>query len=248
MSAASVSATKTKRRKRVPELLPARRKGASILWWFLPVTIVGGWFYPVLGYAMMVCMIAPVAVSAARGRYWCGWFCPRGSFFDYVMRRFSRNKPAPAWMRSTPFRIGMIVFLMTVMSVQIAAVWPDPWAIGFVFIKLLAITTVVGMVLAVLYKPRTWCGFCPMGTMSSWLAAGKRPLQVEESTCKSCNLCANVCPMTLSPHKPDKSHADCIKCEQCVHTCRPKALSFQQHTSDTQDEQAAPHEEQKLAA
>lgn len=221
-----------RRRNPATKLTPTRRRGAAILWWFLPFVIVGGWFYPYLGYLMGICMVAPVAVSAVRGRYWCGWACPRGSFFDYIMARFSRNKPAPAWLRSTPFRIGMIVFLMGMMGVQIAMVWPDPQAIGLVFIKLLAVTTLVGIGLAVAYKPRTWCTFCPMGTMSSWLAKGKNPLTVS-SSCRNCSACSKACPMSLTPHKPDDSHADCIKCERCVGHCAPKALSFGAPESET---------------
>lgn len=187
--------------------------------------VIGGWFYPYLGFAMIFCMLAPVVVSAVRGRYWCGWVCPRGSFFDYVMGRFSRNKPAPTWLRSRYFRIGMLIFLMTMMTVQIGRAWPDPQAIGRVFIMLLTVTTVVGIGLALAYKPRTWCSFCPIGTMSSWLAHGKQSLVVS-NTCRNCSACAKLCPMGLNPQQVDGSHADCIKCAICVTRCPSQALTF----------------------
>ncbi len=220
-----MQAQPARRRNAMCFLPPARRRGAALLWWGLPLFAIGGWFYPYLGFVMIFCMLAPVVVSTVRGRYWCGWVCPRGSFFDYVMGRFSRNKPAPQWLRSRNFRIGMLIFLMTMMAVQISNAWPDPQAIGRVFILLLTVTTVAGIGLALAYKPRTWCSFCPMGTMSSWFAHGKQALVVSDA-CRNCSACATLCPMGLTPQQVDSTHADCIKCTICVTRCPPKALTF----------------------
>lgn len=37
---------------------------------------------------------------------------------------------------------------------------------SFGFYSLMLTSTVIGLVVMVLYKPRTWCSFCPMGTMT----------------------------------------------------------------------------------
>jgi polyferredoxin len=153
--------------------------------------------------------------------------CPRGSFFDYVMGRLGRQRAAPSWMQSTAFRVGALVFLMAMMTVQLVLAWPDPQAIGRVFILLLTVTTVVGIGLALVYKPRTWCTVCPMGTMAGWAAKGnKRTLQVDAAACTSCSACAKLCPMGLTPQQPDQAHASCITCEICVSRCPRKALSL----------------------
>jgi polyferredoxin len=176
---------------------------------------------------MLICMVASVAFANKIGRYWCGWMCPRGSFFDYMMGRISRNRSAPSWMRSTAFRVGALVFLMGMMSVQMALAWPDPQAIGRVFIVLLTATTLVGIGLALAYKPRTWCTVCPMGTMATWAAQGhNRALQVDDATCSNCSACSRLCPMELTPQQPDQARTACIKCELCITRCPRKALSF----------------------
>jgi polyferredoxin len=216
-------------------LLPARRRSAAILWWLLPLFVIGGWFFPSLGLILPLCMLAPVVIAPIRGRFWCGWVCPRGSFFDYIMSRFSRNKPAPAWLRSKRVRLGALLFLMTMMTGQIALVWPDPQAIGLVLIRLLTVTTVVGVGLALAYKPRTWCSVCPMGTMASWFSHGKRPLTVN-SACTNCPACTKLCPMGLTPQRPDSTHADCIKCMHCVTICPRKALTFEQPTNQATEQ------------
>ena len=58
------------------------------LYWILLAYLVIGYFYPVAGFAALVCMIAPVAVSVRRGRWWCGNACPRVSLYDRVMSRY----------------------------------------------------------------------------------------------------------------------------------------------------------------
>ena len=38
--------------------------------------------------------------------------------------------------------------------------------IGFGFYSLMLTSLLLGLIVMVLYKPRTWCTFCPMGTMT----------------------------------------------------------------------------------
>ena len=42
------------------------------LYWILIAYIVIGFFYPVIGFLALICMIAPVAFAVTRGRWWCG--------------------------------------------------------------------------------------------------------------------------------------------------------------------------------
>ena len=58
-----------------------------------------------------------------------------------------------------------------------AGVVPD-WIAQFSFglYSLMLTSTLIGLIVLVLYKPRTWCSFCPMGTMTQGickLKAGK---------------------------------------------------------------------------
>jgi ferredoxin-type protein NapH len=207
------------------KLSPLRRRTAAWLWWMLPIVAVGGWFYPYLGYLLIPCMLAPFLIGLYRGRHWCGWLCPRGAFYDYVMPRFSGRRRTPAWLRSNPFRIGLLAFLMGMMAFQIARVWPDPKAIGLVFVLLLGVTTLAGIGLAVAFSQRSWCTVCPMGSTAFWVSKGKRPLTVSDD-CRLCDACSKVCAMELVPNEPNGSHGDCLKCNRCVEICPVKALVF----------------------
>jgi hypothetical protein len=52
---------------------------------------------------------------------------------------------------------------------------PD-WAaqFSFGFYSLMLTSTIIGLVVMALYKPRTWCAFCPMGTMTQGICKLKR--------------------------------------------------------------------------
>ena len=40
---------------------------------------------------------------------------------------------------------------------------------SFGFYSLMLTSTIIGFVVNVLFKPRTWCSFCPMGTMTQMI-------------------------------------------------------------------------------
>ena len=62
-----------------------------------------------------------------------------------------------------------------------AAPWVAQFAFGFYSVMLTS--TVLGLVTMVLCKPRSWCVYCPMGTMTQLICRaknGRRPLQESE--------------------------------------------------------------------
>jgi len=193
--------------------------------------VATGWVYPVVGYFIPLCMLLGIGIALFRGRTWCNWLCPRGSFADGLLKRVSSGKKIPEVFRSLPMRVGTLTFLMVMLGFQIVRLWPDVYAIGGFFVMLLTITTGVGILLALLVHHRTWCYICPIGTMSNWVGANRRPLKMEAENCVECKLCAKVCPMKLKPYElkdtERMSHGgDCLKCGLCGQACPYVALSF----------------------
>lgn len=74
-------------------------------WVLLAIYCVVGIFYPLIGLAALICMLAPSVVSIFRGRMWCGNFCPRGSFNDIILSKISRKRPVPEIFKKTWFRL-----------------------------------------------------------------------------------------------------------------------------------------------
>jgi ferredoxin-type protein NapH len=190
-----------------------------------------GWFYPLIGYFIPLCMIAGIGIASWKGRTWCNWICPRGSFSDLYMKIISPERKIPHFFRSLPVRIGVIIFLMSMLTFQIIRLWPDPYTIGKLFMTLLTITTVIGIILAIIIHQRSWCYICPIGTISSWVGKNRQQLYTKDDLCTDCKLCGKPCPMDLAPHelkaKGEMSfRGDCLKCGLCVTTCPKDALSF----------------------
>lgn len=209
------------------------------LYWIIFAYLVIAFFFPVVGLLALICMIAPVAFAIRKGRWWCGNACPRGSMYDRLLSKYSPHRPIPAFVRTFGFRLFMVLFIFAMFGAQMYFAWGDWNAMGRVFWIIILVTTVVGVVLSFIYAPRTWCSFCPMGTLSSWVSPRKAPLPKGfvnihvDATCQmKCRSCARVCPMQLTPYdsrgrQEGYLHADCIKCGKCVSACPTKIMTLE---------------------
>lgn len=202
------------------------------LFWLLLGFLAVGFVYPIVGLLALVCMLAPVLLSFYKGRYWCGNFCPRGSFYDHVLTKVSPQKQIPVFFRKNGFRVAVLLVLMSAFSVQMYAAWGNLALMGAVFVRIILITTLIGIGLGMFYHQRTWCSFCPMGSLASWISSWRKPLPLKvDATCVNCKLCTTVCPLQLKAYEA-KGHiegfidGDCLKCSRCVEKCPKKALSF----------------------
>ncbi|MBL4931773.1 4Fe-4S binding protein [Clostridium paridis] len=185
-----------------------------------------------IGVLAGICMIAPVIVSVFKGRFWCGNLCPRGNFYDNVVSKFSNIRKPPKIFKSYYFRALILTIMMMQFIAGIIKNWGNFYGIGMVFYRLIVITTIIGVALSLIYNHRTWCNFCPMGTLASITSKfkkNKKVLQVS-SSCVSCKICEKKCPIGLVPYdyKGDiLSHPDCIQCGKCVAVCPKKAIGYE---------------------
>jgi len=186
--------------------------------------------------AAIICMVAPIIVSIFKGRFWCGNLCPRGNFYDNVVSKFSKKRKVPKFLKSYYFRAVVLILMMTIFTIGIKENWGNLYGIGMVFYRMIVVTTIIGVVLSLFYNHRTWCHFCPMGTIASVISKfrkSKNVLHVSNS-CVSCKLCEKKCPLGIVPYeyKGDVlSHPDCIQCGQCVTSCPRKSIGYEKVTS-----------------
>lgn len=138
------------------------------IWLVLIAFCIAGIIYPLIGVIALVCMLAPVVTGPFMGRKWCNSFCPRGSFNDVILKRITLKKGIPRVFKTVTFKVIFLIMLMSFFAVQLALAWGDWVAIGLVFVRMVLLTTIIDVILGIYYHQRTWCAFCPMGTMGGW--------------------------------------------------------------------------------
>ncbi|WP_094228166.1 4Fe-4S binding protein [Methanolobus psychrotolerans] len=189
------------------------------------VSIAGLWF-PLLGYFLLFVFATLMITSLFRGRWFCGNLCPRGSFNDFWVGKITRKKKIPAILRSYWVRIPLFLMMMGFMGYRLLNTQGIINQIGMVFVIMCLITTSIALVAGATVSPRTWCTFCPMGTVQNLIGGHKYQLKVDDSKCISCKKCDKSCPMQLEVHTNSKK-PDCIKCGRCITACPVNALAFE---------------------
>lgn len=139
------------------------KKSQLITIWLLPLIVVGGFFNPYLGYLVIAMMVFLLALSFFKGRYWCWNLCPRGAFLDGVISNVSLKKKVPGFFVNYWFRLLVFIGFMGFLVFRLVKMGESLAKIGTIFVSMCALTTVIVIILGVLYKPRGWCMMCPMG-------------------------------------------------------------------------------------
>lgn len=189
------------------------------------VVSIGGIWYPKLGYFLLVVFAALLALAPFKGRWFCGNLCPRGSFNDYWLGKITLKKRIPGILRNLWIRIPILAIMIGFMVFRIIQTDGIVDKIGMVFVTMCLITTIIAVFFGILYSPRAWCTFCPMGTVQRYVGGNKLKLKCDLKKCIKCGLCSKVCPMHLKVHEITHD-PDCIKCGRCVTVCPKKALRF----------------------
>ncbi|MFC1576209.1 4Fe-4S binding protein [Candidatus Omnitrophota bacterium] len=146
-------------------------KTQVLMMWFLPLIVIGGLFFPMLGYLVVAMMAFFLTLSFFKGRYWCGHLCPRGAFLDIAMSKFSPAKPLPKFFTSSRFRWGLVAAFMCFISILLWRTGGNILAIGGVFVSMCLITTIISIILGLVAHHRGWCAICPMGTLQGGIGS-----------------------------------------------------------------------------
>ena len=212
-------------------LVKNRRFRQIILTGVFLFVLIGGWFWPLLGYFVPFCMLIGIGIGLFRGRKWCDWLCPRGSFYDTVIKPLSPQREIPQFFKKRNFRIAVLVLLLLILTSNLISGWPDPQKIGRFFIAMLTVTSVFGVIFGLLLHQRSWCYLCPVGTLTGSIGGRRYPLKIISRLCNECQLCNQACPMQIKPAQFKKEGAelvknnDCLKCNLCVLVCPHRALT-----------------------
>lgn len=216
-------------------------------WLFLLIAPLGAWWFPVIGLSIIPLMLALTVLAFFNGKYWCGNICPHGSLFDGLILSVSKNRRIPKLLKNRWFAGAVFTWFMVMLGLRlykVLALWGDTTfaeRLGYIFTMNYTIVTVVGIVLAITIAPRSWCSFCPMGTMEKLSYKLGKFLKLNSATdckvsvaheemCHQCGKCSRVCPVQLTPYlefdeNGQFSNENCIRCETCVNNCPANILT-----------------------
>ncbi|MFQ3549419.1 MAG: 4Fe-4S binding protein [Armatimonadota bacterium] len=207
-----------------------RRK--NIQWGLAPLVIIVialGWKYPLLGFTVPIVMLVGILGGIFNGRYVCGHLCPRGGFFDRMIKPISPSKQITNVLRSSLLRWILMILLMGFMVYRISLDAGNVYHWGKVFWLMCVITTAIGLVMALLLHQRGWCSICPVGTMANAFGGRKGQLLIDSEKCRECAVCEKACPMNLEIVKHKNSgfinEPDCLRCPECALVCPVNAIS-----------------------
>ena len=194
----------------------------------VPLVIIGGYFWPYLGYIAITLLAIMVILVWFRSRFYCGWICAMGGFFERVLAKWSRNKSMLPIFKAAWFKWLVFSLMMGLLLFRLVLSGGEPKQVGAVFVMMWTISTGFAIALGLIWKPRSWCSLCPMGTMQGLIAPRAYPIEVS-AKCKQCGLCQRVCPIETNPGSYRAlgyvPAAVCMGCENCLMNCPQAALT-----------------------
>lgn len=112
----------------------------------------------------IACMGAPIYHALrGRGKVHCSHYCPRGSFLGKFLDKVSFNNNAPKWMRGKVAKNALLILMITLLTISMIHAHGNFNKIAFSLFRFMGASFVVGILMGVIFKSRTWCQVCPMG-------------------------------------------------------------------------------------
>lgn len=117
--------------------------------------------FGVLGF---ICMGAPIYHALrGRGKIHCSKYCPRGSLLGLFLKKISLNNSAPKFLFTKKFKNMLLTFMLMVFTVSMIHTGGQPDKIAFAMFRFMSVSLIIGIIMGLVFKPRSWCGICPMG-------------------------------------------------------------------------------------
>ena len=164
----------------------------NYLWIWSVIYFAMGFFHILFAWLGLISFFLPLIFAVGVGsKGFCNRYCDRGQLLRALggQKGFSRRKDVPDWMKSKAFRYGFLAFFMAMfanmlcMTYQVYAGGAEPWAAQFAFgfYSMMLTSAILGVLTMLAYKPRSWCVYCPMGTMTQMICRMKAGAKKESN-------------------------------------------------------------------
>ena len=97
-----------------------------------------------------------------------------------ILSKVSREKKIPKVFLNPVFKWVVFGIVIAFFVFQLITTEKTVAAVGFVFVRMCLVTTLIAIVIGIPTKARAWCAICPMGTLQAKIYTLKRRKSEEE--------------------------------------------------------------------
>lgn len=116
------------------------------------------------GILGLVCMFVPIYLALrGGGRVHCSKYCPRGSFLGKLLQSISFNNDLPKYINNKTVKNIMLTWMILMFAISLIMAKGDFTKTAYAIFRMMAMSTSVGVLMGIIFKPRSWCVICPMG-------------------------------------------------------------------------------------
>lgn len=147
------------------KVLKKKKKSHQSWSWILMVSFfilsIVNIYFALLGF---LCMTMPIYHAIkGRGKIHCSHYCPRGSFLGKFLSNLSFKRDLPNFMKTKLFKNILLSMMIIMLLVSIIMANGNIKLIGFSIFRFMLASSIVGIIMGIIFKPRSWCQVCPMG-------------------------------------------------------------------------------------
>lgn len=132
---------------------------------FILAVALGGYFVPVIGLIIPGMMILALVLNARSRRLFCSHVCPNGRTYSVALPGLSQKRGLPRFLADPGIRKVLCAFMFFCVINLLSRSGGGIDNIGRVFWAIYLMATGLGFAFGAVYKPRSWCVVCPMGTL-----------------------------------------------------------------------------------
>ncbi|AOY75979.1 4Fe-4S binding protein [Clostridium formicaceticum] len=127
------------------------------------------------GILGLLCMGTPIYLAVrGGGRVHCAKYCPRGSMFGVFIDKISFKRNLPKSFKTKTVKNIMLIWMIGMFTISLIMAGGDFTKTAFAIVRMMTVSTVVGVMMGVIFQPRSWCVVCPMGYATSLIQEGQK--------------------------------------------------------------------------
>lgn len=142
-----------------------RKKSYQKWSWIFMILFIGLSIIDIrFGLLGFICMGVPIYHALrGRGKIHCSHYCPRGSLLGNFFKNVSLQNNLPKWIKIKTAKKVLLTWMMVMFTISLINAGPNINRIALAIFRLMTSSLALGVIMGIIFKPRTWCQVCPMG-------------------------------------------------------------------------------------